>query len=545
MVSFPCRAHCSWNRFNARRSLDTRQKILKDRLLSRDDLDLLFVVIECQSSGNRRTHAENRRTSSAWRDPGFDRLSVDHGYVHFDQCVLGLKHPANEKPLKKPTLVFTTRKSLAQHMCQFRCSHESCQHGRIEGTFQGRSVSSWAEDYEPPLCHALMEGVGRKQSAFVAEGLDTDGDVSSGVPCFDEQCEHDLNHSVSVQKRFALQGVVVEQAFLVESQASQTIFKVTDPNLAQQLNKLQYPGRYKKEDLPIPIQTQLHSWSGLEVDTIVCARQLKCFANLPNGVVATRRTTLARVAGEWYFVDWCKELTGSKRLRLPLNASLVVTMFGDKPQEGQPPAEVQPRPQPVPGLDQSNISQSAVENYLQRLHVGLGHCGTAEFLRDAGAAPWLLRQAERFRCAVCDSQKPPPSHSVVGSAKPRSFNSILAIDTLDLTLQRDGVQYRVFLLTAVDTATSFARAFYLEAGDAATAVAALEQGWFQAYGPPEVIYTDPDTIFRSEHFAQFLTRNAVLERLSAAQSPWQHGQVERLHRTIRQQAQRVFNYSTE
>ena len=348
---------------------------------------------------------------------------------------------------------------------------------------------------------------------------------------------------MSVQKRFALQGVVVEQAFPVESQASQTVFKVTDPNLAQQLNKLQYPGRYKKEDLPILIQTQLHSWSGLEVDTIVCARQLKCFANLPNGVVATRRTSLARVAGEWYFVDWCKELTGSKRLRLPLNASLVVTTSGDKPQEGQPPAEVQPRPQPVPGLDQSNISQSAVENYLQRLHVGLGHCGTAEFvqrLRDAGAAPWLLRQAERFRCAVCDSQKPPPSHSVVGSAKPRSFNSILAIDTLDLTLQRDGVQHRVFLLTAVDTATSFARAFYLEAGDAATAVAALEPGWFQAHGPPEVIYTDSGTIFRSEHFTQFLTRNAALERLSAAQSPWQHGQVERLHRTIRQQAQRVF-----
>ena len=185
MAPFPCRAHCSWNRFNARRSLDTlRQKILKDRLLSRDDLDLLFEVIGRQSSGNRHTHAENPRTSSAWRDPRFDRLSVDHGYVHFDQCVLGLFHPANGKLLKKPTLVFITRKSLAQHTCQFRCSHEGCQHGRIEGTFQGRSVSSWPEDYEPPLRHALIKGFGRKQSAFAAEDLDTDGDVSSEViPC--------------------------------------------------------------------------------------------------------------------------------------------------------------------------------------------------------------------------------------------------------------------------------------------------------------------------------------------------------------------------
>ena len=542
-VSFPCKAHCSWNRFNARRSLETRQKILRDRLLSRDDMDLLFEVIECQSLGKRHTHAENPRASSAWDDPRFNQLPMDHGFVHFDQCVLGLKHPAHGKPLKKPTLIFTTRKSLAQHMCQFRCSHSGCEHGRIEGTFQGRSISSWAEDYEPPLCNALIEGFGRLHNAFVAEGIDTDGDASSNVPHFDEQCEQGLTGSVLVEKRFALQGVVVEQAFAGESQQSQTVFKVTDPNLAQQLNKLQYPGRYKKDDLPIPIQTQLHSWSGLEVDTVVCARQLKCFATLPSGVVATKRTTLARVGGEWFYVDWCRDFSGLKRLRLPLNASLVVTMFGDKPQQEQPPAEVQPRPQPVPGLGPGNVSQSAVHSYLQRLHVGLGHCGAAEFLqhlRDAGAAPWLIRQAERFRCAVCDSQKPPPSHSVVGSAKPRSFNSILAIDTLDLTLQRDGVQFRVFLLTSVDTATSFARAFHLEAGDAKTAVAALEQGWFQAYGPPEVIYTDPDTIFRSESFAQFLTRNAVLERLSAAQSPWQHGQVERLHRTIRQQAQRVF-----
>ena len=367
-------------------------------------------------------------------------------------------------------------------------------------------------------------------------------DSSSDEPHFDEQCEQWLNRSSAVKKCCALQGNVVENTYAAESSSSQAVFKVTDNDLAQQLNRFQFPGRYKKSDLPIPVQTQLHTWSGLEVETIVCARQLKCFANLPVGVVATRRTTLVRVAGEWCYVDWCKELSGAKRLRLPLNASLVVTMFGDKETAAQLPAEVQPRPQPAPGLNPV-ANQAEVHSYLQRLHVGLGHCGTAEFLqhlRDAGAASWLIQQAMQFRCAVCDSQKPPPAHNVVGSAKPRSFNSILATDTLDLTLQRDDVLHRVFLLTAVDTATSFARAFYLEAGDADAATAALEQGWFQAYGTPEVIYTDPDTILRSEHFARFLTRNAILERLTAAQSPWQHGQVERLRRTIRQQTQRVF-----
>ena len=54
------------------------------------------------------------------------------------------------------------------------------------------------------------------------------------------------------------------------------------------------------------------------------------------------------------------------------------------------------------------------------------------------------------------------------------------------------------------------------------------------------MYADPDTIFRSDTFAAFLTRYAIVERLTAAQAPFQHGQVERLHRTVRQQAQRVF-----
>ena len=290
-VSFPCKAHCSWSRFNARRSLATRQKILQDRLLSRDDLDLLFEVIECQSTGHRHVHAENPRTSSAWQDARFNQLTMAHGFVHFDQCVLGLSHPANGKPLRKPTTIFSTRKSMLEHMCQFQCNHEGGQHGRIEGTYQGRTVSSWAEDYEPDLCRALIKGFNIRASAFLAANEDTGVDDQFDMPHFDEQCEQVLRQSSN--KCFALHGNVVENAFPAESDNPQTVFKVTDQDLAQQLNRLQYPGRHKKADLPIPV----HAWSGLEVDTIVCARQLKCFANLPVGVVATRRTTLVSSGG--------------------------------------------------------------------------------------------------------------------------------------------------------------------------------------------------------------------------------------------------------
>ncbi|OLP90011.1 Retrovirus-related Pol polyprotein from transposon TNT 1-94 [Symbiodinium microadriaticum] len=243
---------------------------------------------------------------------------------------------------------------------------------------------------------------------------------------------------------------------------------------------------------------------------------------------------------------WGQELQGEEArwyVRLPVNCQLIVTFFGDRPAPDAPiAAETQPVIKPVPGV-QSVTDQRKVREYLQRLHVGLGHCGRAEFLqhlKDAGAATWLLRQAERFTCPLCEAQRAPDAHAVIGSARPRSFNSVVSIDTLDLTLERDSVQHRVFLLTAVDTATSFARVFHLAAGDSATAVQQLEQGWFLPYGAPEYIYCDPDTIFRSDQFGQCLARHSVVQRLSAAQAPYQHGQIERLHRTLRMQAQKVF-----
>ena len=548
-VSFPCKGWCRWSSFNERKDPGTRVKILRERLDGRHDLDLLFKIIDVQAQGHRHCHAENPQGSLAWRDPRFRKLRVPHGYVTFDQCALGLKHPRNHKPLRKATTVFTTQRQLAEHMSQYKCNC-TVTHGVAEGSFRGRSVTSWCEDYVQGLAEALIRGM---RSDLVAD---------FGViepPHYDEHIK-----SNPVERCFVGYDNVIHRVYAGDVQASSseqpvgnpapsqnpdgatTIFKVTDPDMSKQLTLLQFPGRYQKLDLPVPVQTQLQAWSGLEVNTVVTSQRLKCFVNPPTGVVASRRTTLARGGGEWYYVEFNKELVHSRRkVRLPLNTNFIVTFFGDVPAPPQPavPVETQPRERPLPGAPPAFSDAKQVHDYLSRLHVGLGHPGQAEFvqhLRDAGAAPWLLQQAMRFSCAVCQAQKPPAPHSVVGGPKPRSFNSILSIDTLDLTLIRDGVQHRVFLLTAVDTATSYARVFHLPTGDALAASESLKRGWLEAYGAPEYLYCDPDTIFRSETFAMFLTRHSIIERLSAAQAPFQHGQVERLHRTLRQLSQKVF-----
>ena len=530
-VSLPCRARHSIQRSG---DLESRQRALRERLDDRADLQLLFDAIEYQGSRGRHVTAEGFPDSLAWRDARFGKVTWKHYYTTFHQCTLGLRHPKSGMLLRKPTTIFTTRKDLAQSMQRFRCDH-SHRHGRLRGTYQGKSLSAWTRDHPQKMVKALLRGMGWPRPPGL--GQIPEDEVFYEPPRFQEHFGHNR-----VARACCREHTVLDQAYPATSHET-TIFKVTDPDLQKQLNALQFPGRYKRADLPIPVQVQLRTWTGLEVDTITTARHVKCYQNLPTAVVATRRTTLARVLGEWFYVDHCSELQATRRIRLPVNCQLIVTFFGDKPDSSTPVAsESQPAAKPVPGQS-ALVDSEKVRSYLQRLHVGLGHCGKGELLqhlRDAGAASWLLQQAARYTCSVCESLKPPDPHPVVGHARPRSFNSVLSIDTLDLTLQRDSVQYRVFILTAVDSATSYARAFCLDSGDSASAIQALERGWIQAYGPPDYLFCDPDTIFRSDEFARFLTRNSVIQRLSAAQSPWQHGQIERLHRTIRQQAERVF-----
>ena len=543
-VAFPSRGWCRRSRRDSRKRFEDSRSMLRERREGMKDLSLLFRIVEKQAQAGRFTHAQNPRSSLAWKHCRFQSLRVPHGFAHFHQCMLGLLHPRTGRPICSEMTVFTTSRHMAEYMGRFRCNHTPSAHDHACGSDQCRT--SWCEDYESRFSATLIAGMGLGA---------VPGDTEYESPHF---AEHIFANSV--QPCFVASTGMIHQAFPGTDSSSQpyappeqenpstspdTVFKVLDQELSKQLNALQFPGRYRKVDLPIPVQAQLQRWSGVEVDTIVTSKHLKCFVPLPKGVIATKRTTLARVSGDWFYVEHCKELpSGHRRLRLPVNASLVVTFFGDMPAARDlTPAEAQPRPQTLPGAPQAFSDARKVRDYLNRLHVGLGHCGNSEFvqhLKDAGAAPWLLQQAKRFTCPVCDAQQPPPSHSVIGGPKPRSFNSVLSIDTLDLTLVRDGVQYRVFLLTAVDTATSFARAFLMQSGDSQAAIQALERGWLQAYGSPEYIYADPDTIFRSEDFASVLTRHAIIERLSAAQAPFQHGQVERLHRTLRAQAQKVF-----
>ena len=283
-------------------------------------------------------------------------------------------------------------------MQPFKCDH-SHEHDRLTGTYHGRSLSLWTRDHTQRMVRVLLRGMG--WSCRPGFGHIPEDEAFYEPPRFQEHFGHN-----GVSRACCREHTVLDQAYPATSH-DHTIFKVTDQDLQKQLNALQFPGRYKRADLPIPVQVQLQTWTGLEVDTITTAKHLKCYQNLPAAVVATCRTTLARVSGEWFYVDHCSELQGTRRLRLPVNCQMLVTFFGDKPASGAPVApESQPAAKPVPGQS-ALVDPEKVRSYLQRLHVGLGHCGKSELLqhlRDAGAASWLLQQAARYTVSPSSRQ---------------------------------------------------------------------------------------------------------------------------------------------
>jgi hypothetical protein len=149
----------------------------------------------------------------------------------------------------------------------------------------------------------------------LTSSAETEPEIYYEPPHFEEHNEHP-----SVHKCWLANDGRICQAFPA-TEDDPLIFKITDPELAKQLTLLNFPGRYKKEDLPVPVQAQLQSWSGLQVDAVVTARHLKCYMNLPVGVVATRRTTLARVSGEWFYIEHNREIQGSLLQRPSLGSN--------------------------------------------------------------------------------------------------------------------------------------------------------------------------------------------------------------------------------
>ncbi|CAE7884699.1 RE1 [Symbiodinium microadriaticum] len=201
-------------------------------------------------------------------------------------------------------------------------------------------------------------------------------------------------------------------------------------------------------------------------------------------------------------------------------------------------------PDEAPRMREANRRSYAA--MIQKLHVNTGHASVPQMLRlaqQAKAPAALVAEIRKFRCPVCEELQVPPSHRVAALRHTETPNHIVGLDVVQVELKRDGpegvIETKYNVLTAVDYASDFSQQIVLPAGPGVVSKA-FHAMWCRPYGPPRVIYVDPDQRWMSGEFQEYLKHNSITLLDCAAESHWQLGRVEVAQRILRNMAQRVW-----
>ena len=199
-----------------------------------------------------------------------------------------------------------------------------------------------------------------------------------------------------------------------------------------------------------------------------------------------------------------------------------------------------------PGEGQEAGRRVSYTAMINKLHVNTGHASVPQMLRLAqrARAPAPVIEAIRsFKCPVCEELQVPPSHKVAALRHTETPNHIVGLDVVQVELKRDGpngMQEQKFnVLTAVDYASDFAQQILVPAGPCSVS-RAFHDTWCRPYGPPKVVYVDPDQRWMSSDFQKYLRHNSIVLLDSASESHWQLGRVEIAQKILRRMAQRVW-----
>ena len=244
---------------------------------------------------------------------------------------------------------------------------------------------------------------------------------------------------------------------------------------------------------------------------------------------------------ETYTESFCKAVCQSFARRDP-EVHVIEDVFVESEAEADSEREDEadaPRERPVAGA-------ANYKAMVQKLHVNTGHASVPQMLRlakRACAPPAVVEAVRQFRCHVCQELQVPPSHRVAALQHTESPNHIVGLDVVQVELKRDsheGVQEEKFnVLTAVDYATDFAQQIVLPNRPHSISQA-FHSLWCRPYGPPKVVYVDPDQRWLSDEFQRFLEQHGITLLSCATESHWQLGRVEIAQRILRNMAQRTW-----
>ena len=124
-------------------SPEAAARVAEEREQGQKLWDWFFVCWEEQTAYGRHCTGENPQQSAAFEDPRFGILDSHWAQLH--QCRTGLFNlDGKGKSHKKPTYFVSSSASIVSLDLQYDHTHE---HSPLEGSFQGRPVTKWAEYY--------------------------------------------------------------------------------------------------------------------------------------------------------------------------------------------------------------------------------------------------------------------------------------------------------------------------------------------------------------------------------------------------------------
>ena len=282
-------------------------------------------------------------------------------WATIDQCAVGLRHPDPkiDLPVRKSTWVCSNRPGVNNLSIACKCKGP---HGTLEGTYKGKSVTSYSENYTAAFARRICHVMGIH-------------------PLMDALC-------------YAARSSKFEAAVDADLES------IDDPLLLNIFNSLEI-GIYTKKQLnPIEVN-DLEMWSGLELEEVQVTSNAQP-PQAPRFSGSSRRATYVAPFGKG---DVWLEAEGTVPVKMARLDSAVraVTVFGE--------SLLRTRPKSQPKLER----QADMNAWLRRFHHSQGHMSGVEMaqaLRDAGADPRLIRLASQFRCGICDKDAHPFSRRV-------------------------------------------------------------------------------------------------------------------------------------
>ena len=130
---------------------------------------------------------ENPPSSDAWSEFSLGEVWT----CRLDQCMLGLKCPASNEPVLKPTRIVSTQESLPELLGNFRCD-QSHQHAHLEGRFKGKNLTEYAETYPRKFVQNIVKSMlkaekSSKSYVRVEDVFAEDSDLEPPLPALEDR----------------------------------------------------------------------------------------------------------------------------------------------------------------------------------------------------------------------------------------------------------------------------------------------------------------------------------------------------------------------